>query len=69
MCDPTNTGQVWAYYNCGCKTPARPCATYSAGIDICIATGKKVKGVKPHQGIFDTCPWHKANEAWKADDS
>lgn len=67
MCDPNNTGQIWAYYQCGCKTPAHPCAKYSANLDYCMATGHVVRGQKPHRAMFAMCPWHVANEAWKAD--
>jgi hypothetical protein len=67
MCDPLNTNQVWAFYNCGCKTPANPCTKYTASLDVCMDTGKKVRGVAPHKAIFDKCPWHKANDEWKED--
>jgi hypothetical protein len=60
MCDPTNTGQVWCYYNCSCKTPARPCMTYVKDIDVCITTGKRVGDKKPDQGIFYSCPFHRS---------
>jgi hypothetical protein len=68
MCDPQTSDEIWAFYQCGCKTPAQPCEKYSANLDYCLETRHQVRGQKPHRANMAKCMWHVANEAWKTDD-